>query len=189
MPETDNQTKTADQAAPAATNRDVTFEVTLNGETKTEAVRFHTPSLLERVKTLDDAATVRILAPAAGDERRVLLEGTKAQATLALEASIIKPEQISEHLKKLVQLLADHSSLRAIGVEVVYVDNEGRDSGFGFVSTSVNCTTAQAVALVNCCDANVDEFISKAKLSIPGRNEPAKGGIVTPTEEQVKALG
>ena len=183
MEETNTEAKA--QEKPESQNRDIKIEVTLNGETKTETARFHTPSLLERVKTLDDAAKVKIIAP---DGDRVLLEGTKEQAVAALEASTVKPGQIAAHIQRLVQFLADHSSLRAISVEAVFVDDEGRDSGFGFVSTVANCTAAQAVALVNCCDANVDEFISKTKLSVPGRDQ-TKGGIVTPTQDQVKALG
>jgi len=182
----ETNTETPVQEKPAAKDRGIKIEITLNGETKTETARFHTPSLLECVKELDDAATVKIVAQ--GDEERVLLDGTKEQAVAALEASIVKPGQIAEHVQRLIQFLADHSSLRAVSVEAVFVDDEGRDSGFGFVSTVQNCTAAQAISLVNCCEANVDEFVTKAKLTIPGRDK-ANGGIVTPTQEQVKALG
>lgn len=192
MEKTDNTPETPETPetpkAPAP-NRNVTVEITLNGEKKRGEVRFHTPSILECVKKLDDAATVRVIAPGEDAEHpKVLLDAPKAKAVEALTASTVPPEQIGAHVQKLVQFLADHSNLRAISVEAVYVDAEGRDSGFGFVSTTADCTQAQAVSLVNCCDANVDEFLAKTKIIVPGRNQP-KGGIVTPTEEQVKALG
>lgn len=186
------KTTSEEQAKPASLNRNVTLEVTLNGETTRSSVKFHTPSLLKTVQGLDDAATVEILAgPIPGEDNpQVLLKGTKKEAANALAASIVKPEAIVAQFQHLVRFLVDHSMLKAVGVELVCLDDNGDTAGAGFVSTTEDCTTAQAVALVNCGDANLDEFVTKAKLAIPGRNGAAeKGTIITPTPEQVKKLG
>lgn len=167
----------------------VTLEVTSSGETKTAEVQFHTPTLIERISEIDDAAKVRIIAHGDGkDNQTVLLDAVKADAIAALEASTIKPGDIAAHVQKFVQFLADHSNIRAMSVEAVFIGQDKGDSGFGFVVTTPSCTAAQAVALVNCCDANVDEFLAKTKLDVPGRGQ-AKGGIIAPTQEQVKELG
>ena len=186
------KTTSEEQAKPASPNRNVTLEVTLNGETTRTSVKFHVPSLLKTVQGLDDAATVEILAgPIPGEDKpQVLLKGTKKEATDALVASIVKPEALVAQFQHLVRFLVDHSTLKAVGVELVCLDDNGDVAGAGFVSTTEDCTTAQAIALVNCGDANRDEFVTKAKLAIPGRNGVVeKGTIITPTPEQVKKLG
>lgn len=174
---------------PNTAGNTVSLTVTVNGQSTTEQVTFNTPDLLERVRKLDAAATVKIVAPPTDKgEQRVLLDGTKEQAVTALQASVVPADQIAAHVQRLVQFLADHSTLRAVGVAAICVDAEGHDTGFGFVSTTAKCTAAQAVSLVNCMDANANEFITKAKLDIPGRGA-AKETIVAPTKEQVEALG
>ena len=167
----------------------VSLTVTVNGQSTTERVKFNTPALLDKVGKLDDAATVQIVAPPTDKgEQRVLLDGTKEKAVAALQMSVVPADQIAVHIQRLVQFLASHSTLRAVGVAAICVDAEGHDAGFGFVNTMEDCTAAQAVSLVNCMDANANEFITKAKLNIPGRDTP-NGTIVTPTKEQVEALG
>ena len=188
-----SQQPAADQSAAQAPKNEVTLAVTLNGETKKTSVRFHTPTLLEEVKKLDDAAEVEILAepadPSKGDPQ-TLFKGAKKDAAEALEHSIVKPADIVGQFQRLVRFLVDHSNLKAVGVELVCLDGNGDTAGAGFVSTVPDCTVAQAVALVNCGDANLDEFITKAKLEIPGRKGAAeKGTIVAPTPEQVRKLG
>lgn len=165
----------------------VTLEVTLNGETKASSVRFHTPTILRKVREIDDAATVKVITD--DKDRRVLLEGTKPQAVVALEASTIPASKVREHIGKLVNVIADHSDLRAISVTFVCVDEAGNDSGGGFVATTPECTANEAMELVNCSDANTDKFVKKIELVVPGRTERTKDGIVTPTPEQVKELG
>ena len=181
---------TGDRSTQARSQRTVSFEVTVNGDTTTDEVTFSTPQLLSRVNAIDDSATVKIVSKSPdGKHDRILLEGTKAEAVKALTASIIPPERISAHLHNLMNTLIDHSTLKAIAVSATCADKDGNDAGFGFVITSSDCTAGAAVALVNCSDANMDEFITKAKLDVPGRNGPACKGVVTPTAEEVKELG
>lgn len=165
------------------------MEVTVDGKTETREVKFHTPTLLKEVEKLAEGASVKIVAENSDGTNQVLFEGPKDDAVKALSASVVKPEDIVRHFQHLVQFMADHSDLKAIGIEAVHLDKDGNDAGFGFVTTVQDCTTAQAVALVNCGDANIAEFVLKAKLDIPGRTSPAMGGIITPTAEQVKQLG
>lgn len=182
----------APKAAPKAPNKNVTLEVTLNGETKRTSVKFHTPTLLKEVQGLDDAAEIKILAgPVEGESTpRTLLRGTKKEAVEALARSVVKPGHLIAQFQNLVRFLVDHSTIKAVGVELVCLDEQGDTAGAGFVSTTEDCTKAQAVALVNCGDANMDEFATKAQLDIPGRHgAAAKGVIVTPTPEQVRKLG
>lgn len=177
---------------PKAPNKNVTLEVTLNGETKRTSIRFHTPTLLAEVQGLDDAAEIEILAgPEEGkDTPQTLLKGTKKEAVEALERSVVKPEHIIAQFQNLVRFLVDHSTLKAVGVELVCLDDAGDVAGTGFVSTTEDCTKAQAIALVNCGDANMDEFATKAQLDIPGRHGAAeKGVIIAPTPDQVRKLG
>lgn len=199
-----NQTPTDDQAGKQPDRAeqpgeqkpqspDVTMAVTLNGQVTKKRVRFHTPTLLAEVKKLDDAAEVEILAEPADPSKenpQTLLKGAKKDAVEALEHSIVKPADIVGQFQRLVRFLVDHSNLKAIGVELVCLDENGDTAGAGFVSTTEDCTVAQAVALVNCGDANLDEFITKAKLDIPNRKGAAeKGTIIAPTPEQVRKLG
>ena len=189
--ETQEQQATAPQTPPPQNKADqsVTLIVTVNGNETRESVKFNTPVLLDKVSKLDDSATVKIVAPPTDkDEQRVLLDGTKEKAVAALQMSVVPADQIAAHIQHLVRFLVSHSTLRAVGVAAICVDAEGHDAGFGFVNTTEDCTAAQAISLVNCMDANANEFITKAKLNIPGRDAP-NGTIVTPTKEQVEALG
>jgi len=180
--------KDGEQPAQGKKGRTV-METTVDGKTETREVRFHTPTLLQEVRELPDGASVKIVAENSDGTNQVLLDAAKADAVTALEASIVKPEDIVKHFQHLVQFMTDHSTLKAVGIEVIHTDAEGKDTGFGFVVTSQDCTTAQAVELVNCGEANIAEFMLKAKLDIPGRTSPAMGNIVAPTPEQVKQLG
>ena len=191
-PEAKETPKETPKAAPKAPNKNVTLEVTLNGETTRKSIRFHTPTLLKEVQGLDDAAEIEILAgPVEGvDTPQTLLKGTKKEAVEALARSVVKPEHLVAQFQNLVRFLVDHSTLKAVGVELACLDDAGDVAVTGFVSTTEDCTKAQAIALVNCGDANMDEFATKAQLDIPGRHGAAvKGVIVTPTPEQVRKLG
>lgn len=184
-------------AQPAKPSRDVTLKATISGstgdQTASKNVRFNTVLLLKEVQALDDAAAVEIVATRTLDGKEVsqtLLKGTKAECVEALEQSIVKPEQLIPQFQQLIRFLVDHSTLKAVGVELVCTDEKGDTAGAGFVSTTDDCTIAQAVALVNCGDANLDEFVAKAKLNIPGRGSAGQGAtIITPTPEQVRKLG
>lgn len=181
---------TAAEATQA--NKDVTLKATIGGQTTSKDVRFNTPLLLKEVQALDDSAAVEIVATRTLDGKEVaqtLLKGTKAECVEALEKSIVKPNDLVAQFQHLVRFLVDHSNLKAVGVELVCTDDNGDVAGAGFVSTTVDCTAAQAIALVNCGDANMAEFVLKAKLDIPGRTSPVMGNIIAPTAEQVKQLG
>ena len=189
--DTPQQEPPKDGGQPAQEKKGRTvLEVTVDGkDAEVRDVRFHTPTLLQEVQKLPDGAAVKVVAESSDGTSQVLLDANKADAIKALEASIVKPEDIVKHFQHLVQFMADHSTLRAVGIEAIHTDAEGKDTGFGFVVTSQDCTTAQAVELVNCGEANMAEFVLKAKLDIPGRTSPAMGNIVAPTPEQVKQLG
>lgn len=191
--ETPKETPAAEQPKqPEQPSRDVSLRVTVGGQTTSKDVRFNTPILLKEVQALDDAATVEIVAPGRveGQDSEVLLSGTKAECVEALEKSIVKPEHLVAQFQHLVRFLVDHSSLKAVGVELVCTDDGGDTAGAGFVSTTPDCTIPQAIALVNCGDANLDEFVAKAKLNVPGRHgAPEKGTIVMPTAAEAKKFG
>lgn len=185
------QDKSGQTGQQAQQSREVTLAVTVNGETTSTKIKFHTPTLLAEVQKLDDAAHVMITAKEAeGKDPVALLEGTKAEAVKMLTSSIVKPEQIVAQFQHLVRFLVDHSNLKAVGVELVCTDDNGDTAGAGFVSTTPDCTIQQAVALVNCGDANLDEFVTKAKLTVPGRKgADERGAIVAPTPEEIRKLG
>ena len=193
--ETPKETPAAEQ--PKQPSRNVTLKATIAGstgdQTTSKDVRFNTVLLLKEVQALDDAAAVEIVATRTLDGKEVyqtLLKGTKAECVEALEQSIVKPEQLVAQFQQLIRFLVDHSTLKAVGVELICTDEKGDTAGAGFVSTTDDCTIAQAVALVNCGDANLDEFVAKAKLNIPGRGSAGQGAtIITPTPEQVRKLG
>lgn len=187
-PDTTEQKPDAEKGKEDGT---VTLSVTVNGETTSKPVRFNTPALLEQVKALDDSATVKVdvIDSNVQDGKRTLLEGTKEEAVKALSASVIPADKIAAHLQSFMKTILDHSTMKAVAVSAVCTDDQGRDAGFGFVHTSADCTASAAVALVNCSDANMDEFITKAKLDVPGRNGSACKGVITPTAEEVKELG
>lgn len=187
----DKPDKSGQPSQQAKQSRDVTLAVTVNGETTSKEIKFHTPTLLAEVQKLDDAAHVLITAKEAeGKDPVALLEGTKEEAVRMLTSSIVKPEQIVAQFQHLVRFLVDHSNLKAVGVELVCTDDKGDTAGAGFVSTTPDCTIQQAVALVNCGDANLDEFVAKAKLTVPGRKGAEEhGAIIAPTPEQIRKLG
>lgn len=174
-------------------NHNVTLKVTVGDNTTSKDVRFNTPVLLKEVQALDDSASVEIVAARTLDGKEVsqtMLKGTKAEAVEALEKSIVKPNDLVAQFQHLVRFLVDHSTLKAVGVELVCTDDNGDTAGAGFVSTSQDCTVPQAIALVNCGDANMDEFVTKAKLSVPGRGGASeKGTIVMPTAAEAKKFG
>lgn len=187
--ETEPQQPQAEQpAAKALPSTKVMLETTVDGKTESTQITFNTPDMYKRVQALDKSASVKIYVDRDG-KQTVLIEGNRDTAAAALKASIIPSKQLMNHLRGFVKAVIDHSTVKAIGVEAVCLDDEGSDAGFGFVVTAKDCTAGQAVSLVNCADANMDEFIAKAKLSVPGRSAPAAGGIVAPTPEQVKELG
>lgn len=189
--ETPKDTPAAKQ--PEQPSRDVTLKATIGDQIASKDVRFNTVLLLKEVQALDDSAAVEIVATRTLDGKEVsqtLLKGTKAECVEALERSIVKPEQLVAQFQQLIRFLVDHSTLKAVGVELVCTDEKGDTAGAGFVSTTSDCTIQQAVALVNCGDANLDEFVTKAKLNIPGRGSAGQGAtIITPTPEQVRKLG
>jgi len=193
--ETPAETPAAKQ--PGQPSRNVTLKTTIAGstgdQTATKEVRFNTVLLLKEVQALDDAAAVEIIAARTLDGKEVsqtLLKGTKAECVEALEHSIVKPEQLIPQFQQLIRFLVDHSTLKAVGVELICTDEKGDTAGAGFVSTTDDCTIPQAIALVNCGDANLDEFATKAKLDIPGRHgAPEKGTIVMPTAAEAKKFG
>ena len=191
-PQEAGQGSAAEPKAAQPQDRSVTLEVVLNGETTRKSVKFNTALLLKEVQALDDAATVTVTArpEQEGMDPPVLLAGTKKKAEAVLAQSVVKPEQLVAQFQHLVRFLVDHSTLKAVGVELICTDDKGDTAGAGFVSTTEDCTIAQAVALVNCGDANLDEFVTKAKLDIPGRGGAGAGKtIITPTPEQVRKLG
>ncbi len=165
-------------AAPAFV--DAVVSVTAGEDTKSETCRFHTPTLLKKVEAAPDGSSVRI-AVEDGDEPRVLVEGPKAKVAGELAKSVIPHDRVQEELRKFTQFLLDHSDLRVVGVHAVCLDaKENRDNGFGYVTTSPDCTQTEAVLFVNCGDANVDEFVAKAKLEVPGRGKAGDGPVIVP---------
>lgn len=171
----------AAEADKAPQPPDVTVSVTADGRTAAETCRFHTPTILKKVEAAPAGSTVLISAQAAGGAPKTLFEGTKEEAAKQVAKSVIPAGRILEELRKFTQFLLDHSDMRAVGVHAVCFDGEeSRDNGFGYVVTAPTCTAAQAVMLVNCGDANIDEFVAKAKLDVPGRGNPGKSPIITP---------
>lgn len=169
----------------------VTITVDVDGSPSRELIcRFHTPTMLDEVKRLPDGCRVRLEVPDFSDgaeagKKRKIAEGPRDEVADAVSKSIVPPRGIEEELRKVVQFLFDHSDLVGIGVHALYAEG-GSDGGFGFVTTAPSCTQQQAVALVNCGEANIDEFVSKTKISVPGRSS---GGIVAPTDEQIRQMG
>lgn len=191
MAEQDNTLGTSDAGNDSGAKGNTIITVTTDARTENKTVRFNTPAILEIVKAADDGSKIRIAVKDSPDaDLRILLDDDKAVVAEALQRSIVPPAQIGNELRKFTQFLLDHSNLKAIGAHAIYVDDAGADAGFGFVTTSADCTIGQAVALVNCGDANMDEFTSKAKLNVPGRGAAQdKDGILVPTPEQVEKLG
>ena len=157
-------------------------------KTETKTVRFNTPLLTKLVKTAPDGATVRITCVNPGEnEPHEVLKAGKADAIKALEASTVPANMIAYELRKYVQFLLDHSDLRGAGFHCVCGPNDGKYLGFGFVSVAPDVTAEEGMLLVNAGDANIDEYIARSKLQVPGRS--ARPQIVTPTDEQVANLG
>ena len=167
------------KAQPAFAEAVVT--VTVGDDSKSETCRFHTPTLLKKAEAAPDGSKVRVAVEGDGDEPRVLVDGTRDEVVKEIAKSIIPHDRVAEELRKFTQFLLDHSDLRAIGVHAVCLDaKESRDNGFGYVTTSPDCTQAEALMFVNCGDANVDEFVAKAKLDVPGRGKAGDGPVILP---------
>jgi hypothetical protein len=182
--------ETSTSAKKIEPERLVTLETTVNGETARNELRFNTPQILERVKQLDDAATVKIIVTGRdGADDRVLLDGTKAQAVTALEASVMPFEKIPDHLQGIMRTVIDHSTMKAVAVSGVCTVEDGKAAVFGFVSTSPDATRVLGALLVNGTDENIDEFIRTAGIEVPGRTTKPVNGVITPTPEQVEELG
>lgn len=145
--------------------------------------RFHTPTLLSVVKRMSGGSSVTITIKSGGEDKE-LASGPKEYMVGQLETSVVPDGAVGTELRKYAQFLLDHSNLKAIGVHAIISDGE-TDNGIGFAVTAGDCTTGQALSFVNCGDANIDEFVAKAKLSVPGRGGQ-KSGLVAPTSEQVK---
>ena len=111
----------------------------------------------------------------------------EGDAVKALEGSIVPMNMVTYELRKYVQFLIDHSDLRAAGVHAVCGPNDGKYLGTGFVALASDVTAEEGMLLVNAGDANIDEYIARSKLQVPGRS--ARPQIVTPTDEQVANLG
>lgn len=176
--------------APAIDKEPCTLVVTPadGSEASSKKLRFHVPTLLEAVKNAPEGKVKLTVNDPGEKEPRLLFEGDRDECVEKLKESIIPVKSLQTELAKFVQFLTDHSNLRAIGFHAICVDDEGRDCGFGACMTAANCTKAQAVSLVNCGDANLNEFVVKAKLEIPGR-AGAQPTIVTPTAEEIRKLG
>jgi len=167
----------------------VLLSVTVDGQTTDERLLFNTPALLEKLTALPDGATVKIVGNGPDGPESTIFEGTKADAVKAMEQAVVPYKNIGLEFRKLAQFLVDHSTLKAVGVHGICVADDGSDAAFGFVATAT-CSQAQAVEFVNCGDANLNEFVAKAKLDVPGRGGvPEKGTIVAPTPDEIKNLG
>lgn len=171
---------------------DCTLEFTVGegeaAKTETKTVRFNTPLLTKIVKNAPDGATIRITCVNPGEkEPHEVLKAGKADAIKALEASTVPTNMVAYELRKYVQFLIDHSDLRGAGFHCVCGPNDGKYLGFGFVAVAPDVTAEEGMLLVNAGDANIDEYIARSKLEVPGRS--ARPKIVTPTDEEVKKLG
>lgn len=172
--------------APA--NASVDIKYTVDGKSETVGSRFHTPTMLQAVEGLPDGADVEItMRDENGD--RTLSSGSKKAVLASIAMSIVPPEMVGAELRKFAQFIIDHSDTKAVGIHAVVSSGEG-DNGIGFAITSDDCTVPQAMEFVNCGEANVDEFVKKAKLSIPGRGaaDTVEGGVVIPSKDQIASL-
>lgn len=171
----------AKATAAGTVQPEATVSVTADGVTTAASCRFHTPTILGKIEGAPAGSSVSISVQGIDGKPKTLFAGTKEEAAAHVAKSIVPTEAIQGELRKFTQFLLDHSELQAIGVHAVCSDAKAnRDNGFGYVVTAPTCTAAQAVMLVNCGDANVDEFVSKAKLEVPGRGKSGEGRIVTP---------
>ena len=185
-----------DEEIRKATDRirgvDCTVECTVGegdaAKTETKTVRFNTPLLLRLVQSSPDGSRIRITCVNPGEkEPKEILNAGKSDAVKALEGSIVPMNMVTYELRKYVQFLIDHSDLRAAGVHAVCGPNDGKYLGTGFVALASDVTAEEGMLLVNAGDANIDEYIARSKLQVPGRS--ARPQIVTPTDEQVAKLG
>lgn len=202
QPATDAKPQSKQIELPEVPKDNVTVTVTPEGgETSWVKCRFHTPTLLSLVEKAPDKAKVKIVIqeiqfkqdegkdPEAVLETRTLLDDTKEAGIKLLKTAVIPPDHLARELKKFAQFLIDHSSMTGISVAFVCQDENGKDAVSGFTLTAENCTHVQAAALVNCAEANVNEFVTKAKIQIPGKTAPKMGGLILPTEEDKEKLG
>lgn len=169
-----------------------TVTITTEKRTETKQVVFNTPTLLKAIEDADEDSTIRIAVKDSDTdaEPRVMLDAGKGEVVERLTKSIVPADQIGIEMRKFAQFLLEHSTLKAIGVHAINIGSDGNDAGWGFVATAPDCSVAHAISLVNCGDANIDEFIAAAGITVPGRSgEPEKGEIVAPTPEQVEKLG
>lgn len=213
LPETNTETtdtKTDNAKAPELPQLpDKPVKITLSKD-GTEPVmtelELHIPTMIKAVSEAADDATVKIeiaqigmkggtveLNPGDKPEMeiqwKVAFEGKKADALAQLEHSNIAAEQIPREFYKFAQFVIDHSDLQAVSVCIACKDKDGKDAVAGFVQTAKHCTNASAAVLVECMDANTNEFIAKANLTIPGRNAPKMGDLVIPTDADKEKLG
>lgn len=183
-------------------NVTVTVKPADGSETYQLKCRFHTPTLLKTLNKVKDGDMVKIdlteiqARKVEGSDEpelflgvRTLVESKKEDAIPGLQKSVVQSESLPAELQKFAQFLLDHSELRAVGVSLACTTEDGKDAVSGFILTAPNCTQGQAVALVNCMDANTQEFVTKAKIEVPGRNAPKMGGLIIPTAEDKEKLG
>ena len=171
---------------------DCTIECTVGegdaAKTETKTVRFNTPVLAKIVKSAPDGSTIRITCVNPGEKQpHEILKASKSDAVKALEGSIVPTNMVAYELRKYVQFLLDHSDLRAAGFHGVCGPVDGKYTGFGFVAVAPDVTAEEGMLLVNAGDANIDAYIDKSKLEVPGRSSRQR--IVMPTDEQVEKLG
>lgn len=208
-PEQASETGKAEKAQEPAKLPEKPVRITLSKD-GTEPVmtelELHIPTMIKAVSEAADDATVKIeiaqigmkggtaeLKPGDKPETEIqwktAFEGKKADALAQLEHSNIAAEQIPREFYKFAQYVIDHSDLQAVSVCIACKDKDGHDAVAGFVQTAKHCTNASAAVLVECMDANTNEFIAKANLTIPGRNAPKMGDLVIPTATDKEKLG
>lgn len=173
---------------------------------ETIELELHTPSILRAVAGAPEGCTVKIeiaqyqtekgeaeLKP--GEKPKVTVgwrnafEGARDDAVKQLSASVIAAQDIPRAIHNYLKYVFDNSDLKACAVSVVVATPDGKDATAAFVVPGNHCTNAQAVELVNVMDANTNEFVTKAKLEIPGRNAPKMGGLIIPSAEDREKFG
>lgn len=211
-PKTGSTDGTADPGAkapelPPLPEKPVKITVSRDGsESVMTELELHIPTMIKAVSEAADDATVKIEIaqigmkggtvelkpgerPALEIQWKTAFEGKKADALAQLEHSNISAENIPREFYKFAQYVIDHSDLQAVSVCIACKDKDGKDAVAGFVQTAKHCTNASAAVLVECMDANTNEFIAKANLTIPGRNAPKMGDLVIPTAADKEKLG
>ena len=175
-------------------------------DSMTLELELHIPTVIKALEEVSDGATVKIevaaLAPKAGSQElkpgerpelevqwRTAFEGKRQDAIDQLRKSVIQAQAIPGEIYKFVRYVMDHSDLQAVSVCIACKDPDGKPAVAGFVHTAKHCTNEDAAVLVNCMDANTQEFITKAGLTIPGRSAPKADGIIIPTADDKEKLG